>query len=96
MAGRYEAHGLDLFDEGMPNGPRVNTPRSIGLGNDSLTGSIAPATSKQFDHKIEGEEDVFGNDMEMVNPVFEQHIRNTGNTSVRGGTSTVKGAMAYS
>mmetsp|Transcript_3066 Transcript_3066/g.6732 ORF Transcript_3066/g.6732 Transcript_3066/m.6732 type:complete len:706 (-) Transcript_3066:1367-3484(-) len=41
--------------------------------------------SKQFDGEVEGEEDVFDDDQtEVLNPIFEQHVRNTGGGSVRG------------
>ena len=49
--------------------------------------------SKQFDSEIEGEEDFVDDQTEVLNPVFEQHVRNTGGNSVRGFASSVRGAM---
>ncbi|KAL7540960.1 hypothetical protein ACHAXR_010522 [Thalassiosira sp. AJA248-18] len=37
--------------------------------------------SKQFDREIGGEDDVADDETEVLNPVFEQHVRNTGGES---------------
>mmetsp|Transcript_15553 Transcript_15553/g.33473 ORF Transcript_15553/g.33473 Transcript_15553/m.33473 type:complete len:731 (-) Transcript_15553:467-2659(-) len=40
--------------------------------------------SKQFDREMDEGDDVFDDQTEVLNPAFEQHMRNTGGVSVRG------------